>query len=108
MLPFNSLSRDHVLKRKGIPSNENSRFQLPLSGSPGAFAYAKYGWESTFNFQLPLSGSPPGSGKTAILEAIFQLPLSGSRESSDPGGRERKKESFNSLSRDHDIVERRF
>ena len=101
-VPFNSLSRDHLAKRKSTTIDVDSRFQLPLSGSPAssyhflhpktsktafnslsrdhhAPSYRPAAWGHSADFQLPLSGSPQVFHKRATgAKQVFQLPLSGS------------------------------
>jgi len=76
---FNSLSRDHLAKRKKTVVDVYSRFQLPLSGSQ---TEADVFLDQPRSFSL----STPSLGITAVEERVvellkaldFQLPLSGS------------------------------
>ena len=130
LIAFNSLSRDHkpTSATRSRVEAKFTNFQLPLSGSLDDRDLAELGFKAE-NFQLPLSGSHgagfaylaskipltfqlPLSGSQSVRQenkvlAIFgfQLPLSGSLYSLLGAVTYTLVRSFNSLSRDHSVLE---
>ena len=82
-ISFNSLSRDHLAKRKSTTIDVDSHFQLPLSGSPA----------SSYHFLHPKTSKTAFNSLSRDHLKYFISEL------------QARNKSFNSLSRDHNNVD---
>ena len=77
--PFNSLSRDHVIRPRHVIIAKTFRAFNSLSRDHRSGRKCSSGVVDSRNFQLPLSGSLSlDSGSSRARRLLFQLPLSGS------------------------------